>query len=808
VGLNRKSTLPWIVSFALVAAFYLWTSTSDRLSWKFGREQTDYYNLLIDGFLQGKLSLGVDVPPEILALPDPYDPDKRPPGVALHDATLYRGKYYIYFGVVPAVLTLLPFRVLTGVDLPLGVAVLSFALVGFAAQLWLLAAIRQRFFASLGALPVALLGAVVGVVSCVPILLRRSSMYDLPIASGYCFAALALACLFQVWFAAGQRMRWLVACSVCWGLAIGSRPIYLLAPGGLALVCAYRVWHAADAAMRRRLVLATFAPILLIGLLLAWYNYARFGSPAEFGLNYILSGVYEAKIDHFRPRYAAWNLHAYLFAGVEWGRYFPFYHSAGITLPRPHQHFGMDIPFGLLANLAFLWLIPAAALTWRRGDNDDERVALRLFLVSAVWAAATVLAFLLCFYAAMARYMVDFAPTLALLAAIGALGLLSAAPTSARWLRRSLAALVGAAGAISVFAATSYSAAIYQRLQHFNPAGAEAIARVVNAPVHAFERWRDEAFGPATLRVAFPAEGSGTEEELVATGRGERDRVLVSYPDRQHVRFGFEHTGAPRIWSEPLRIDRSAEHEVRVALGSLFPPSSHPVFASWSGAERAAVQRRVRLELNGRVVLDAYQRFYDSTPTHVLFGGAGTKDAFSGHILSTRRDGLVDARASARRIAEAAGEPRIEADANGALRLKVRFPALPAGRRLPVVTSGQTGRGDVLMVEFLANARIRFVLDHWGRRPYLGPELSIEPGREYRLTIQHPFYAPEGARRVRAGEGEMRIELDGRAVWVFEPLLYPVEPEDIFIGRNPIGGSGGAGEVFAQLQVADSPPRP
>ena len=87
--------LPFLVAFAAAAAAYTWTTRSNNLSWNFGAEQKDYYNLLVDGFLDGHLSLKVDVPPELLRCADPYDPAKRPEGVALHDASLYRGKYYI-----------------------------------------------------------------------------------------------------------------------------------------------------------------------------------------------------------------------------------------------------------------------------------------------------------------------------------------------------------------------------------------------------------------------------------------------------------------------------------------------------------------------------------------------------------------------------------------------------------------------------------------------------------------------------------------------------------------------------------------
>lgn len=35
----------------------------------------------------------VEVPAALLALKNPYDPAERPPGLGLHDASYYQGKY-------------------------------------------------------------------------------------------------------------------------------------------------------------------------------------------------------------------------------------------------------------------------------------------------------------------------------------------------------------------------------------------------------------------------------------------------------------------------------------------------------------------------------------------------------------------------------------------------------------------------------------------------------------------------------------------------------------------------------------------
>src|SRR5688572_9015456 len=56
-----------------------------------------YYGQLTDALLRGQLHLIEAPDPRLLALPDPYDPVANKP-FRYHDAALYDGKYYLYWG--------------------------------------------------------------------------------------------------------------------------------------------------------------------------------------------------------------------------------------------------------------------------------------------------------------------------------------------------------------------------------------------------------------------------------------------------------------------------------------------------------------------------------------------------------------------------------------------------------------------------------------------------------------------------------------------------------------------------------------
>src|SRR4051812_14306439 len=78
-----------------VVWFYHWTIDSEG---GFApSDGGDYYQLLVRGFRKGHLYMDVEPAPELLALPDPYDPAQNS-RYRVPDASYYRDHYYLYFG--------------------------------------------------------------------------------------------------------------------------------------------------------------------------------------------------------------------------------------------------------------------------------------------------------------------------------------------------------------------------------------------------------------------------------------------------------------------------------------------------------------------------------------------------------------------------------------------------------------------------------------------------------------------------------------------------------------------------------------
>ena len=410
-----------VLTLAAVVWFYHWTVRTSGGFEKPGEE--DYYNFLVQGWRQGHLHMSKEPRPELLALADPYDPAQNA-AVRLGDASYFRGHNYLYFGAAPAALLLWPYAVLTGGELGTTTAIFIFSVIGFLAASGLWLAIRRRYFpasaAWVGVAGVLMLGLATHVLA----LERRPFVWELPIAAAFAFMMLAFVGLYRALVGPRPELA-LGLAGLSLGLAVGSRPTCVLG----ALMFLPPLLHLRRAAPQktlwRRGALAAAAGLGVCLLALASHNIARFGNPFEFGQGFQLSGVYESKMQHFRFAYLAHNFSIYYLHLPEWTREFPFVSATAVTAPGPAGYLGgWNEPIcGLAVTLPFLWLALASPLAWRK-QNDGatwDRAPLRALLLSVAIFYGVMTAVILGYFVATPRYLADFTPALALLAAVGLL---------------------------------------------------------------------------------------------------------------------------------------------------------------------------------------------------------------------------------------------------------------------------------------------------------------------------------------------------------------------------------------------------
>lgn len=399
-----------------IILIYLWFA-SDGL-WKSLPNETNYYDLLATAFSHGHIALEVDPDPALLALKGEnlYEPENRQGMDVLWDATLYDGKYYIYWGPAPALVLAIikPFYAPDLGDKLIGLIFLSGTLIFLTLlilDLWRNYFSRVPRWAFLAAIAFA------GLVNPMPYIMVEGRIYEAAIIAAQFFLVGGFYFL-QKAFHRPNGIS-LAFASLFFTLAVGSRTTLVPAIGFVALIVL--IWAFQTQRDKMIPLIAAFAIPLALGTVsYGWYNFARFGSVTEFGLRYQLTSynLYKSIGETFSMNYIPPNLYKTLLNPLERRDAFPYIFPtrwAGPSWLTDHQSdFYLtysEYTTGIFISSPFILL--ALLLIYR------PRRDLRWFILSV--AAVFVISFIIMqafFFVAM-RYMLDAIPTLALIAIMG-----------------------------------------------------------------------------------------------------------------------------------------------------------------------------------------------------------------------------------------------------------------------------------------------------------------------------------------------------------------------------------------------------
>ena len=409
---RRRPLILGAVAIVLaVGALYLWTATSSP-------EGRNLHLLQAEAFQHGHAALPVAPSPDLLALDDPYDPTQNRP-YRINDASLYKGRYYLYFGPVPAAVLFLPLRVV-GIDLTDRWAAPLLAFAGFACAAALLLFLIGRFVPRTPTAWRLTAVAALGLGNVVLFMLRRPDVYEVSIASGLFFLMAATLLLVVGTLRESPSLPLVALGSLTLGLAAGSRANMVLA----APLLAWSWWRVmrARSDWRRRAVIRTAAaavgPFALCLLGLALYNVGRFGSPTEFGLSYQVGGLNSRELDFFsvdRVLPGAWFN---VLQPPHFGLDFPF-----VTL-RPHYpgtlpaDYGVEPVAGILLVAPVLAALAVGPLIVRSARDPRTREMVGLLGLILGVALAVVLLPVLSLPGATERLHVDFASLMMIVALV------------------------------------------------------------------------------------------------------------------------------------------------------------------------------------------------------------------------------------------------------------------------------------------------------------------------------------------------------------------------------------------------------
>ena len=739
-----------------------------------------YYGMQWSGFSGGHLHVALEPAAGLLALKDPYDPVANAPYRA-HDMTLWRGKYYLYYGVSPILVFLAPTGILLGWYPTEACMVAFFCSAGVAVALALLLRMRRRWFPlaptwalTAGALVVALGNPAIR-------LIPQPTFYQVPVTGAFALHMGMLAMVFGA-LSAGRKRAWvcLAAASGLLGLSVGARPNYVLSGFALVVPWAVLTWRERKRGwlvQGLRLGVVAFGPALIFGIGLLYYNWARFGVMTEFGIKYTLGGERIPDIKLMSSNYVWPHLGDYLTAAGSWERYFPFFSPPG------------GAPHGALRYAPWLWLIPAA-LVLRGHGRDSGRAA---FVWSVGIAAAANLVLLCSFFGLTDRYPTDFVPAMLVLASAGGLALAE----RVRTVRGAGFAGAGLAAATILLALAAWA----KRFPDLAMQG--PVARWANTPTAWWERWRGETPGGLRVELELPRGKEQRADTIVATGinPGDGNTFEIEYLTADRARLTFFHAGLGHLRGREFTIPSSRRIVVEMECGALLPPWTHPMFGDWSRAEYETASRQLRARVDGVEVLAGMIGCHGANPADLMIGGAR---GLIGRPEAERSEGWVKA---VRQIPAQRPKLVTEAVTDGKpLELTCWFPADRQAGRDPLVTTGSGERFDVLYCEYVGRDQVTFGIYHRGEDLVASPVMTINP------LVPHTLLVWMGSLTMRPqserddgglpAQRRLAIALDGKVVLNQEQVFFPADANKVVLGANTLESEVVRGSFSGRIESA------
>src|SRR5215472_14048347 len=441
----------------------------------------DYLDQQANGFLQGHLSLPREPAPELLAAPNPYDP--KLVSYWYWDATYYKGKYFLYWGPVPALWVAAVKSVFGIYWIPDQVPVFFFAclLVCFTAAILLVFMRKHRQTFPFWPLIVGLSAWAWS--GPIPLILGRAAAYEAAVLSAQ---AWLVAGLFLALLALDATARVRLMLASCAGLALGlacaSRLSVLPAAaliGGAATLALIKQTNTKTVAGILAPMVALGTPLITILGLLGLFNYLRFDSPLETGFRYQFSIIRPGGAFHLR--YLLVNVYSYFLRPPAFSSHFPFLEVNSQTanvLPRwltapfgyyfePIVGVAFVMPFCVFAVLLFpamsravtKILLPTGLTRTTDKDHDPALTLLLSGLFSLAFVAPLPLLF---YFTSTMRFLGDGLAGTALLSTLGFATAIERASH-----RRRLRVFVAASGIFLVVFGTASSLLVWTKNVNF-----------------------------------------------------------------------------------------------------------------------------------------------------------------------------------------------------------------------------------------------------------------------------------------------------------------------------------------------------
>ena len=279
----------------IINTFIFSTNCSPEI---FDNDHHHQYFELAKSFSKGNLHLDLPVTEKLLSLENPYDTYKREiEDMKLNidfywDTAYYEGKYYVYFGVVPVILSYLPFYLITGKEISNTMLIFIIGTFTIISLIYLLYQIIKRWFKNTSVGMFLILSVLLLNTSGLLYCIKNHDLYNVPIIFSLFFISLGLG----LWISSYNKEKnclnkiKLGIGSLCLALLAGCRPQFLLSSFFVfPLFFSYFFKEGKITKRKVEELIVLLFPYILVAIPLMLYNYFRFESVFDFGANYNLT---------------------------------------------------------------------------------------------------------------------------------------------------------------------------------------------------------------------------------------------------------------------------------------------------------------------------------------------------------------------------------------------------------------------------------------------------------------------------------------------------------------------------------------
>lgn len=375
----------------------------------------DYYcTSFIDSLSEGKFYLNEKPSQELISLKNPYDFSQRKDIESLWDVVLYNNKYYIYFGILPALLILLPIKILFNCYINGVVVLLLFNILSIIISCDLIFLIIKKWFKTIPNNLTCLFCIFFLFSSKMLWITARPEFYEMIISVAYFFIISGIFFIIKsnlITKDENLNYKYLSLGCVFLALSVACRPTalfvsLLILPSLIVLLYNAIKNYKTNKKELFKFIYCCALPYIIVGVFLMIYNYIRFNNPFDFGASHQLT-VTDMHYMKFSISRITIGIYSFLFSVPIIIPEFPFIYSNDILPYYQGMYYNGAIGNGVftMGILPFvLFLLP---YLYKHIKTYNKKML--NFILSCIVIGLLLLCFTASFAGNAGRYAMDFA---------------------------------------------------------------------------------------------------------------------------------------------------------------------------------------------------------------------------------------------------------------------------------------------------------------------------------------------------------------------------------------------------------------